>query len=79
MYAFSQFSNLAFFWCYSFIQCFDCIQIVYDKQEEELEEKETEEEKPLLDEDWEPDERAVTDLQGYRIHVWDSTILGNVK
>ena len=55
------------------------IQIFYDKQEEELEEKETEEETPLLDEDWEPDERAVTDLQGYRIHVWDSTILGNVK
>ncbi|CAG2253721.1 WD repeat-containing protein 49 [Mytilus edulis] len=47
-----------------------------EEEEEEQEEKETEEEKPLLEKDWKPDERAISDLQGYRIHVWDTTILG---
>ncbi|XP_065937258.1 LOW QUALITY PROTEIN: cilia- and flagella-associated protein 337 [Magallana gigas] len=45
--------------------------------EEEIEESKDYEVEEVVEEDnWEPDERAITDPEGFRINTWDNTLLG---
>lgn len=48
--------------------------------QEEIEESKDYEMEEVVEEDsWEPDERAITDPEGFRINTWDNTLLGTER
>lgn len=48
-------------------------------QEEIEESKDYEVEEVVEEDNWEPDERAITDPEGFRINTWVNTLLGTEK
>lgn len=48
-------------------------------QEEIEESKDYEMEEVVEEDNWEPDERAITDPEGFRINTWVNTLLGTEK